>query len=54
MVCSALCLVKVFMLLITMCVAGWMGARSNLANEAEKDAYEKGYTKVIEFFKQTL
>ncbi|KAF3310418.1 hypothetical protein TWF173_009532 [Orbilia oligospora] len=35
-------------------IHGWMGARSNLKNEAERESYEKGYSEVIEFFKKTL
>ncbi|KAK6537030.1 hypothetical protein TWF281_001233 [Arthrobotrys megalospora] len=35
-------------------IHGWMGARSNLKNQAEKESYEKGYGQVVEFFKKTL
>ncbi|KAK6503571.1 hypothetical protein TWF481_008585 [Arthrobotrys musiformis] len=35
-------------------IHGWMGARSNLKNEAERESYEKGYADVVEFFKKTL
>ncbi|KAK6537808.1 hypothetical protein TWF694_010713 [Orbilia ellipsospora] len=35
-------------------IHGWMGARSDLKNQSEKDAFEKGYTEVVEFFKKAL
>ena len=35
-------------------IHGWMGARSNLKNEPERESYEKGYAEVVEFFKKTL
>ncbi|KAF3910087.1 hypothetical protein AA313_de0201494 [Arthrobotrys entomopaga] len=35
-------------------IHGWMGARSDLKNQPEKEAFEKGYTEVVDFFKKAL